>query len=544
MSIRSLEIDHSGPSPTDIHETRQQPEKVSRAHIAAQRKLEVIDSVLTSGSVFLDRYLDLSTIEHHIVPGYGDQPIAVAVVHIQSIRILGQRIGMCNDTTGKYVLLYCALGLLYKRRYRNSIELYFPLDRYTLPSLDSLDSFLASKKEKYRESVLRSARVVRGRFALLYGTTSSPARAVPSSLHCTREELQSILADENIDSEQRQRIIARLEKLQRTRKPHRLSENSVDSEANGSEKQDGLSETDVDSEQGIQEQGNRLSEIGVDSEQNDTNEQDRLSETDVDSNTALDHTQATITGKNVDSETDVAQNHGLSNAHVDSDALSTVPNVNVIITSVIDSINVNVSPVAEYLRVIFGEEPRKRGYYHNLYKTHRQTDAWLAATIETLTGLHKTKTIKNAGKYFYDRCVMLHEQGIPPETSALVQQYGQLTYAQLLEVLQKPPTSLSEASRTSATRPAPHRQEIRLHIPRVKAVSGMSRQDLKEVVKLISNTTATYSFLVQAYQQMDGTCALLVDDGMQHSRQTWVYSLQEWKNRVNHMKTVGDLFSR
>ena len=67
------------------------------------------------------------------------------------------------------------------------------------------------------------------------------------------------------------------------------------------------------------------------------------------------------------------------------------PNVNVI-SNILNSLNVNVKGVIEYLRTTFDEEPKKRGFYYSLYKQYQQSDAWLAATIETLLAYHKQKT--------------------------------------------------------------------------------------------------------------------------------------------------------
>ena len=144
MSIQLSEVDVLGDtSATNTHDPTLGV-RLSRSCIDAPYKLQVIDSVLVSGGTFLDRFLQLATIEHCVVPGCGDQPIDVAIVRTQSLRVLGRQIGMCNDTIGKYVLFFLALGLLYKRRHRTSIELYFPLHHYQLPTVDDLDYFIES----------------------------------------------------------------------------------------------------------------------------------------------------------------------------------------------------------------------------------------------------------------------------------------------------------------------------------------------------------------------------------------------------------------
>jgi len=115
-------------------------------------------------------------------------------------------------------------------------------------------------------------------------------------------------------------------------------------------------------------------------------------------------------------------------------------NVNVSLKSLIqDVLNVNVKDVAAFLLTVFHEEPCKRGYYYQLHRQCPRPECWLAATIETLVGMHQSKSVKNAGKYFYDRCVALHQTpALPPQTQALVAQYAHLSYAQALAALTAP----------------------------------------------------------------------------------------------------------
>ena len=223
---------------------------------------------------------------------------------------------------------------------------------------------------------------------------------------------------------------------------------------------------------------------------------------------------------------------------------SSPTNVNVSMRNIIDSLNVNVSPVAVYLCWIFKEAPTKRGYYHNLYKEHRQPDAWLAATIETLISIHQTQTVRVPGKYFYDRCVVFHQAGIPSDTAALVQRYGSLTYPQLLEALQQssPARSRQPLHQISTRRQASSGSSIKLRLPRDKVHPGMSREDLRGVLALMDGDVRTCELLVQPYLQVDGSCALLVDDGMGHQR--WVYALCDWQEDFARMRTTLDLFSR
>lgn len=220
------------------------------------------------------------------------------------------------------------------------------------------------------------------------------------------------------------------------------------------------------------------------------------------------------------------------------------PNVNVKIDSVIDSLNVNVSTVVEYLRWIFGEAPAKRGYYHNLYNKQRcqNPEVWLAAAIDTLIGLHKTKTVREPGKYFCDRCVLFHRSGIPPDTAALIQQYGSLPYPQLVQALEH---LESAGSRSSAPGSPPRGQSPRgslmiRRLPRDKFHPGMSREDLTRLIDLLGRDERTCTFVMQPYRQADGSCALLVDDTMGHQR--WIYNLGEWQQDLARIQSARDLF--
>jgi hypothetical protein len=112
-------------------------------------------------------------------------------------------------------------------------------------------------------------------------------------------------------------------------------------------------------------------------------------------------------------------------------------NVNVLsIQETIDLLHVNVKTLIAFLLSAFREEPHKRGYYYNLQKQYARPECWLGAAIETLVGLHLTKTVKDPGRYFYQRCVALHREAkLPPDTQVLVQCYAHLTYPALLSLL-------------------------------------------------------------------------------------------------------------
>jgi hypothetical protein len=126
-------------------------------------------------------------------------------------------------------------------------------------------------------------------------------------------------------------------------------------------------------------------------------------------------------------------------------------NVNVLsIQETIDLLHVNVKSLIAFLLSAFREEPHKRGYYYNLQKQYARPECWLGAAIETLVGLHLTKTVKDPGRYFYQRCVALHREAkLPPDTQVLVQCYAHLTYPALLSLLTARATP-ADTGKTSA----------------------------------------------------------------------------------------------
>jgi len=200
--------------------------------------------------------------------------------------------------------------------------------------------------------------------------------------------------------------------------------------------------------------------------------------------------------------------------------------------------------VIECLRTIFYEAPSRRGYYHNLYKNYKRPDAWLAATVETLIAYRVKKTTTTPGKYFYDLCVIFHQQGIPPEATHHVQQYSYLPYGELLAVLARSPSPGSPA-KSGPVRPAKIQRPASVaRLPRNPRRSGMSRAEAKRALALLKSDTRTYQLRLAGYRQTDGSCVLLADDGMQHPRQVWIYAFQEAEHRLAMTRTLDDFFTQ
>jgi hypothetical protein len=303
----------------------------------------------------------------------------------------------------------------------------------------------------------------------------------------------------------------------------RLPEQTVDFLATGTEETGRLSRKTVDSSAihrvVATRKTDRLPEQTVNSADTDGNENGRLV-TEKSTFSSLSDTQiGRLPEQTVDSAARL----------VDSGA-ETLPNVNVVLKTLLGSLNVNVKAVVNFLIAVFREEPTKRGYYYNLYKTHANPDAWLAATVETLVGLHLTKTVRFPGKYFYDRCVQLHKT-ISPEATALVEQYGGFTLSQLLERWHQP--SSQEAPGAKPDKPVvreSRRQPLTLRIPRDRKMPGMSKAELKNLLQELHSHPDTSGWRTQPYRQDDDSCALLVENVLQ--RQRWIYSLRNWQESV------------
>ncbi|GHO59469.1 hypothetical protein [Ktedonobacter robiniae] len=168
------------------------------------------------GLEFLALLLTQAVVKQEALPTSSTQtPIAFAVVSLQNIRELAQRIHWGYDTTHKYVVTFCALDLLIKRRSSDQIELLFPLQHYDPPSsLHELDRLLTKSRPKVqqfakrvRERCLIYDVVAISTTALTPGSSITPPSSPEQEL-MTR--LHSILRTENIDAERRQRLVMRI----------------------------------------------------------------------------------------------------------------------------------------------------------------------------------------------------------------------------------------------------------------------------------------------------------------------------------------------
>src|SRR5579884_18323 len=171
------------------------------------------------GLVFLARLLDLATPSCRAAR---DGEPEGAVIAVQSIRELARRIGWSYDTTHKYVVLFCALGLLFKRKRRGDgkVELAVAQGSYRPPrSLEALDRLIASSRPK----VQSYARKVRHRYLHLYGE-QMPAEepgpaAIPELDECIRR-IQHLIEREPSSAQREALIRALLAHLEQFRRKY------------------------------------------------------------------------------------------------------------------------------------------------------------------------------------------------------------------------------------------------------------------------------------------------------------------------------------
>jgi hypothetical protein len=181
--------------------------------------LEIINSLFpthSSGLEFTARLLRYATIKQNVLPGLEDLGEYVAVISTRTIRTLASMIGWGYDTTHKYIVTFCAVGLLHRFKSDNERQLVFPLKRYTLPqTLNALEQLIT----KSRPKVQQFARKVRDRFVKLIRTampkvapqpTVELSECDPRLIKTLFAPTLAVLQSEGLDATTGQNIAARL----------------------------------------------------------------------------------------------------------------------------------------------------------------------------------------------------------------------------------------------------------------------------------------------------------------------------------------------
>jgi len=173
--------------------------------------LQIIHKLFTgpgNGPAFLARILCFAEVKQMAFPGI-EGTTDVAVITLKTIRELAKKIHWGYDTTHKYVVVFCALNLLVKRRSEGRIQLLFSLKQYTPPPTSkALDDLISKSRPKVRQFATR----VKHR-CILYDIIQH--EETKQEGHSTLEQqllqqLQSILQAEHINQAQRQRLTMRI----------------------------------------------------------------------------------------------------------------------------------------------------------------------------------------------------------------------------------------------------------------------------------------------------------------------------------------------
>ncbi len=578
MSNNSIEAEAAEETLASIHTDPDPPPGIEKERVHPAT-LETIHHLFGERGVqFIALLLRSAMVKQIALPGLpvgGD----VAIVEVQSLRVLASNIGWSYDTTEKYALVFCALSLFHKHRQRRQITIHFPLAPYILPANagEELDTLLAK-----RPKVVSFAAKVRRRLARIDQApgrtfTHSPAKddqRRPEDIKPLIDLASAIqdvrqLLHQKVDSPAlRDELVTSFTGILRYR--CRLSHDLVDSKhaelGAGREQKSTFADQKGDfpsSEDDHGQQESRHSSAKVDSHATEAIGSLPFRGKKKDSQSQLLLQKSTVPSQKGDSHSGTPlQNSRLSPQAtsespemVDSEILPPVgnaPNVNVI--TIIDSITLNVSTVALFCCKALKEAPSKRGIYSKLFReVDSDKQAITAALLYTL--VHREDgTIRKPPAVFIQRCKDYHREGVPEEVAALVQRYGQLTYPKLLEALQRPAAPavqpMSHAQREASAHQTPASLQPLSSVkvtpaPRIplNAGGGMQREDALRLRAQIAGDQRVGLCRVGIVSLADGTYAVLVDNTLTEIvRQVVFYSIHEWQVRSAHLTYGHELF--
>jgi hypothetical protein len=516
--------------------------------------LQVVEQLFpapTSGLEFLALLLRLAISKQMAMADMGMAD--VAEISVQSIRVLASKIGRSYETTHKYVVLFCGLGLLIKSRESGLVKLRFPLCRYQPPvSLQKLDALIAEARPKVVSCALR----VRKRFLVLYGSQLS-AKAEPVSVASaadTLSEIQDAIADlhqvaalpeANALRERLDAILARLGAAQ-----SRLAGEKSTVSLSASAENGRLSAEKVDSPDTATFENGRLAGEEVDSPALANSANGRLSHRMVDSPDAATFENGRLAGeKSTVLPSESAENGRLSAEKVDfsvktvDSGAGEASNVNVIISNILDKFNVNVRGATDlvitYLMSQFGEQRGKLGYWRGLVKVCAEPSVWLAATIETGVAMQRQgDPVRDPGRYFYNRVCAMAKSGVSPETEQLVERYKSLSFPQLRAVLQGSGSAAAKSGTLAQSRRRPKLQTKKPHDP---ARVGMSKAEARELLDALNTLSGRerargcYGYRLHSFQQQDDSYAVWASGFM--DREVWFYEFAGWQEQAERLAT-------
>ena len=270
-----------------------------------------------------------ATVKQLVLPELGLVDASdVAVVTVQSVRLLSQLVGVAYDTLEKYIVVLDRLRLFYKKRLRHQIELYFPLRHYHLPEPGVLDAIQAlrpkSQKYCYRPKVRSFADQVKRRFVLLStGDSGKPSISIAPPYQSESQQLPDLILEDirhivsqEVDANVASRLLRKVEGVVRyrcTRTQSRLPAPNGDSDASVCDAESRLFMVNGDSD-GVQHQTGEASQcsespFGVSKGDSDRNaldafsHQSRLFVIDGDSDVSTSRAESRLPASQGDSDT-------------------------------------------------------------------------------------------------------------------------------------------------------------------------------------------------------------------------------------------------
>jgi hypothetical protein len=231
---------------------------------------------------------------------------------------------------------------------------------------------------------------------------------------------------------------------------------------------------------------------------------------------------------------------------------------NVNVKKILETITTfNVSIAARFCCQLFDEPMTKQGIYAKLFRDiEYDTSAITAALFYTLVH-RRDGTIQKPAAVFIQRCKDYHRAGIPDEAAQLVEHYGQLPYAAMVEAMKAPITSAPGLPSVAPGSSAPVQQSGPAYVvpsslpPRVarsvpirislRANGGMTYEQVKRLFAEVTHDRRVALCTPQVVQLADHSYALMLDNTVsQVVRQTVFYSEREWQERT---KEVTDCFA-
>lgn len=596
------------------------------------RTLEVIRLLFNEkGLLFLAALLRQARAKQRALPDLG--VIECAVITARTIRELATRISQPGaswsyDTTEKYLVIFCALGLLSRGKSSDGIEYFFLLRPYTPPAtFDALDAVIRS----YRKKVQSFGNRVKRRFEVYLAQQQSPISPLPTpvgppfDVPGAEEDIRQIMHEELGTGALQERLLLKIRGALRYR-CHQSSLQHVDASACATNPSRSLMPPQIDGEVVARtengrppiQSGNSLPTISdaafsrespVAEQTGDflraTSKSERLSvqggdflladgqatairespihcqkgdflETTASKSrphgkmgdstatkprrTALE--KSPISKQTGDSESTVPSKNGRLSAQGSDLAgqkgdfpSQEIPYVNVI--TLLTTLTSNVRIVALFCCRIFNEPGEKWPIYRKLFQqVDNDTQAIAAALLFTLA--HRNDgTMRNPPAVFMQRCRDFHQSPPPDaecfaEATRLVDQYGQLTYRQLVHAFA---AKQAQTVQTQAWKPGPAHQTP----PMLKPLAESLAQQLSVHLPLASSGGMTWDVAQRLREQIahdrrfglchvgvvalrDGSYAVLVDKSERRVRQYVFYTVQEWQQRSPRLQSCYELF--